>query len=191
MLVFFTIRRSVWYSWQVLRRDLTHALRKKRPGVPLEEFILHMDNASSHTAEITTLELAVLGFSTIQHPPYSPDLAPFDFSIFPTIKAQLKGTRFDSLQELRTATSRITQQYDASWYHDIFRQWIDRHRKCIQHRGEYFEKEWRSLQKVKTVRRQRRHVLQICVRRLADTLLFITVIFFLFVVIFQWNFQDM
>jgi hypothetical protein len=48
---------------QVLRRDLVHALEKKRPGVQLEHFILHMDNASSHTAAATDLEVAVLGFT--------------------------------------------------------------------------------------------------------------------------------
>lgn len=36
------------------------------------------------------LEVAVLGFGRVAHPPYSPDLAPFDFGIFPAIKSQLK-----------------------------------------------------------------------------------------------------
>jgi histone-lysine N-methyltransferase SETMAR len=89
---------------QVLRCDLVHALEKKRPGVPLEHFILHMDNASSHTAAATDLEGAVLSFGRVAHPPYSPDLAPFDFAIFPVIKSQLKGQKFTSLHELSTAT---------------------------------------------------------------------------------------
>lgn len=60
-----------------------------------------MTNASLHTGAATALELAVLGFGSVSHPPYSPDLAPFDFAMFPTIKSQLKGQRFASLQELR------------------------------------------------------------------------------------------
>lgn len=122
-----------------------------------------MDNASSHTAEITALEVAVLGFSTIKHPPYSPDLAPFDFAIFPTVKAQLKGIRFDSLQELRSETTRITQQFDGQWYRDVFRQWVDRHRKCIQHQGAYFEKEWCFIRNASIFRRQWRRV-NVCFR---------------------------
>lgn len=86
------------YFWKVFRRDLVHALSKKRPGMPLEDFNLHMDNASSHTAGATALELAVLGFGCVSHPPYSPNLAPFDFAMFPNIKSQLKGQRFASLQ---------------------------------------------------------------------------------------------
>ena len=126
---------------RVLRRDLAHALTKKRPGKTLEHFILHMDNASPHTAAATDLELALLGLETVSHPPYSPDLAPFDFAIFPTIKAQLKGKRFSSLQELRNETSLITRQYGPEWYADIYNQWVRRHRRCIEHNGEYFEKE--------------------------------------------------
>ena len=100
-----------------------------------------MDNASSHTADVTSLELAALGLGTISHPPYSPDLAPFDFAIFPTIKAQLKGHRFNSLQELQTETLRITRHYDSSWYSGIYQQWVHRHRRCVESKGAYFEKE--------------------------------------------------
>jgi len=124
----------------VLGRELVHALQKKRPGIPLENLILHQDNAPPHTAQVTTLEIGVLGFQTIRHPPYSPDLAPMDFAIFPTIKKQLKGKRFRSLQELRTATSQIVAQYDQQWYIDIFNQWVHRHRRCVECGGGYFEK---------------------------------------------------
>ena len=125
---------------QVLRRDLVHTLQKKRPEIPLEDFILHQDNAPPHTAQTTTLEIGVLGFKTISHPPYSPDLAPMDFAIFPTVKKQLKGMRFRSLQELRSATSRIVAQYGQQWYEDVFGQWIHRHRRCVECEGQYFEK---------------------------------------------------
>jgi len=123
---------------QVLRRDLVDTLRKKRPGIPVEHFLLHMDNASSHTAAATQLEIRVLGFRSVQHPPYSPDLAPFDFAIFSVIKQQQKGQRFDSLSELPRTTSAIVKKY--AWYEDIFRHWVYRHRRCIECNGAYFEK---------------------------------------------------
>jgi len=31
------------------------------------------------------------------NPPYSPDLAPYDYFLFPKIKSALKGTRFESV----------------------------------------------------------------------------------------------
>ena len=99
-----------------------------------------MDNASSHTAAATQLEIDILGFRTISHPPYSPDLAPFDFAIFPSIKSKLKGRRFESLDHLRVETNKIIGEYKSDWYKSVFNQWVHRHRRCIQLAGEYFEK---------------------------------------------------
>jgi hypothetical protein len=31
----------------------------------------------------------------VSHPPYSPDLAPCDFALFPKLKMKLKGRRFE------------------------------------------------------------------------------------------------
>ena len=41
-------------------------------------------------------------YGRIQHAPYSPDLAPFDFALFPQLKSDLHGKRFSDLGELRT-----------------------------------------------------------------------------------------
>jgi len=37
------------------------------------------------------------------HPPYSPDLAPNDFFLFPKLERELKGTRFESLEAVKRA----------------------------------------------------------------------------------------
>ncbi|UYV69915.1 hypothetical protein LAZ67_7001175 [Cordylochernes scorpioides] len=51
----------------------------------------HHDNATSHTAFIITNFLARSNTSVIPHPPYSPDLAPCDFFLFPRLKREMKG----------------------------------------------------------------------------------------------------
>jgi len=125
----------------VLRRDLQWALRKKRPEIPLERFILHQDNAPAHTAAATQLEISVLGMKQMSHPPYSPDLAPFDFAIFPHIKLQLKGVRFETLKDLQTAVNGVIKSTTSQWYNDIIlNQWAARHQRCVLHSGAYFEK---------------------------------------------------
>jgi histone-lysine N-methyltransferase SETMAR len=63
--------------------------------------ILHQDNAPAHTSQTIQLELDLLGFKCLKHPPYSPDLAPMDFAVFPYIKSFLRGQRFNDLPELR------------------------------------------------------------------------------------------
>jgi histone-lysine N-methyltransferase SETMAR len=54
------------------------------------------DNALAHWALVTLKKLAYLGFQCLYHPPYSLDLAPSDFHLFPGLKKQLKGHHFSS-----------------------------------------------------------------------------------------------
>ena len=100
--------------------NLVHALRKKRPILynNFENVILHQDNAPSHTAARTQLEIDVLGLQRAAHPPYAPDLAPLDFDLFPQFNRSLVS----------------------GWFGDMFQKWLKRHRKCIAHNGEYLEK---------------------------------------------------
>jgi histone-lysine N-methyltransferase SETMAR len=81
---------------------LVQALRKKRPylAANLDQVILHQDNALAHTSHTTQLELDLLGFECLKHPPYSPDLAPMDFAVFPYIKSFLLETHTRSMEKI-------------------------------------------------------------------------------------------
>jgi hypothetical protein len=46
------------------------------------------DNASAHRALTTQKKLAYLGFQCLDHPPYSPDLTPSDYHLFPGLNKQ-------------------------------------------------------------------------------------------------------
>jgi len=58
-------------------------------------FFLH-DNALAYRALSTPKKLAYLGFQCLDHPPFSLDLAPSDYHLFPGLKKQLKGHHFSS-----------------------------------------------------------------------------------------------
>ena len=45
-------------------------------------------------------KLAYLGFQCLDHPPYSPDLAPSDYHLFSGLKKQLEGHHFSSDAEV-------------------------------------------------------------------------------------------
>jgi histone-lysine N-methyltransferase SETMAR len=49
-----------------------------------------------HLTLATQKKLAYLGFQCLDHPPYSPDLAPSDYHLFPGLKKQLKVRHFSS-----------------------------------------------------------------------------------------------
>jgi hypothetical protein len=48
--------------------------------------------------------------TVLEHPPYSPHLAPCDFCLFPKIKSVLKGTRFLSEEHVKPKHGGDTQQ---------------------------------------------------------------------------------
>jgi len=60
---------------------------KEKPGWKVNKGVLFLhDNAPAHRALATQKELAYLGFQCLDHPPYSPDLAPSDYHLFPGLK---------------------------------------------------------------------------------------------------------
>jgi histone-lysine N-methyltransferase SETMAR len=73
----------------IIHEDLD--MRKLTKGV----LFLH-DNALAHRALATQNKMAYLDFQCLDHPPYSPDLAPSDYHLFPGLKKQLKGRHFSS-----------------------------------------------------------------------------------------------
>jgi histone-lysine N-methyltransferase SETMAR len=61
------------------------------------------DSAAAHWVLATQKKLACLGFQCLDHPPYSSDLAPSDYHLFPGLKNQLKGRHFSSDAEVLAA----------------------------------------------------------------------------------------
>jgi len=58
------------------------------------------DNAPAHRELETQKKLAYLGFQYLDHLPFSPDLAPSDYHLFPGLKKKLKGRHFSSDAEV-------------------------------------------------------------------------------------------
>jgi len=66
--------------------QLKNILKDKRRGQVTEGVLFLHDNALSHRALATRKKLAYLGFQCLDDPPYSPDLAPSDYHLFPGLK---------------------------------------------------------------------------------------------------------
>ncbi|GFT01071.1 putative DD34D transposase [Nephila pilipes] len=76
---------SEWYT-TICLPEVIGEIRKKQKN---RRIILHHDNASSHTSTQTKAFLTERKIELMGHPPYSPDLAPNDFFLFPHIKNKL------------------------------------------------------------------------------------------------------
>jgi len=101
--------------------------RIERIGMRNETLLQH-DNARPHTSATTRDAIQRLDFSVLPHPPYSPDLAPSDFHLFPKLKEHLKGQRFSCDEEVKSAVRKWSQKLVQRW------------RKCIEVRGDFVEK---------------------------------------------------
>ncbi|XP_060534524.1 histone-lysine N-methyltransferase SETMAR-like [Cylas formicarius] len=66
------------------------------------------------------------GIPTLPHPPYSPDLAPCDFHLFPQLKSYLKGNRYDGVEEVQRVTTRVLRDLSSGGFRGCFQWWIQR-----------------------------------------------------------------
>jgi histone-lysine N-methyltransferase SETMAR len=98
------------------------------------------DNAPAHSAHASVVEAEKCGFETLDHPPYSPDLAPSDFFLFPEMKNPLRGRRFDCredvIQEVEAWFSSKTQAFYSEGLRRVKKRW----EKCVRLHGDYVEK---------------------------------------------------
>ena len=120
---------------EVLAR-LMDAVSRKRPELwENQTWMLHHDNAPAHASLLIRSYLAKHQTSVVPLPPYSLDLAPADFFLFPKLKTTLKGHRFqttgeiqeNAIRELRAITESAFQQWKKHW------EW------CIASIVDYFE----------------------------------------------------
>ena len=70
----------------------------------IRSHLLH-DNAFSHTCKCKVVKsfLASEKVKVLNHPPYSPDLNPCDFFLFPRLKKILSGNKYTSRSSLGSA----------------------------------------------------------------------------------------
>jgi histone-lysine N-methyltransferase SETMAR len=68
--------------------------------------LLH-DNAQPYTAKKTQYHVNDLNFDLLEHSPYSPDLAPRDYAIFPSLKKHLRLRIFESRDNLEGEVRRV------------------------------------------------------------------------------------
>ncbi|KAG5310817.1 MOS1T transposase, partial [Pseudoatta argentina] len=68
-------------------------------------------------------KLVELRYKLLLHPPYSPDLAPYDFFLFPNLKKWLGGKKFTSNEEVIAETEAYFAEFDKSYFLEGLRTW--------------------------------------------------------------------
>ena len=107
---------------------LQRAIQNKRRGMLSRGVYLVHDNAQLHSVHVTTVLLEKFKCDLMDHPPYSPDLAPSDFHLFLHLKKHLTGKKFDDDDEVHDSGSKgrlqtsVTPEY-RSWFQDLINVW--------------------------------------------------------------------
>ena len=83
--------------------QLKDILKGKRRGKFTTDVLLLYDNAPAHRALAAQKKLAYVGFQCLDHLPYSPDLAPSEYHLFPGIKKTVESHHFSSDAEVIAA----------------------------------------------------------------------------------------
>ena len=76
-----------------------------------------------------------MSIKTVPHRPYSPDLAPSDFWLFP----KLRGCRYETTEKMKEAVTNVIGPLTQEDFHGGFQKLLKRYNKCIAAEGDYFE----------------------------------------------------
>ena len=70
-------------------------------------------------------------------PPYSPDVGPCDFWLFP----KPRGYRYETIEKMKEAVTMVIDTLTQEDFHGVFQKLLERYNKCIVAEGDYFEKD--------------------------------------------------
>ena len=143
---------SVWWGikgiihWELLPDGCTvtadlycqqlDRVAQKLKGKQDRVYFLH-DNARPHVAKSTREKLLKLGWVTIPHPAYSPDLAPTDYHLFRSLSNHLREKKFDDESNLKTDLVDFFSQKSLDFYERGIFSLPERWRQVVDSDGAY------------------------------------------------------
>jgi histone-lysine N-methyltransferase SETMAR len=112
--------------------------QKKSPMFAAGVLILH-DNVRPYASGAVSEILEKYGWQVLSHPPYSPDMSPPDFDLFPKLKKPLRGKHFRNIGEVSNEVTRVIRHINnegvLTGIQDLPKRWT----VVIKHNGNYIE----------------------------------------------------
>ena len=112
-------------------------LEKRHRKVGRGVLLLH-DNASVHKSKIVQAAIQQSGFAELNHPAYSPDIAPSDYHLFSNLKKYLRGKSFGSNNEAITTVEDYLNDLDSNFFCHGIESLRDRWQRVVASEGHYF-----------------------------------------------------
>ena len=107
--------------------------------LPSRSTPLHWDNALVHITAVIKDWFAANALQLLEHPPYSPDLAPANFFLFRRVEEDLAGISLNQ-HSLKNTWEGVTRSITAKEFATAFQQWYERCKKWDRIGGRYMEK---------------------------------------------------
>jgi histone-lysine N-methyltransferase SETMAR len=146
---------SVWWGvkgmirWELLPPDCTitadlyckqlDRVSAKPQGKQDRIYFLH-DNARPHIAKSTREKLLKLGWVTVPHPSYSPDLAPTDYHLLHSLSNHVREKKFDDEDDLKMDLVNFFDQKSQDFYERGILSLPEHWRQVIDSNGAYIVK---------------------------------------------------
>jgi hypothetical protein len=99
-----TVNRKCYF--QVLEY-MRRWVRRARPELFPDKLMMYQDNAPSHTSISVRELLAKKLITFLENQAYSPDLTLCDFFLFLTMKNCLRGTYFETVEDIQKVTMSV------------------------------------------------------------------------------------
>ena len=93
-----------------------------------------------HTARLTLEKTEKMGLEVLPYPPYSPDLAPYDYHLFGFVKNQMQGQQYETNQAPQTAVRQCLWAAGTELYCKGTLKLPERWGKCVQRNGDCVDK---------------------------------------------------
>ena len=110
------------YYVEVLREFRKRFLGKRPALFKSGQWHFQLDNATVHNSILITDYLTKMDIKTVARPPYSPDLAPCDFWLFP----KLRGCRYETVEEMKEAVTKDTDTITQEDFDGAFQKLLER-----------------------------------------------------------------
>lgn len=101
--------------------------------------ILLQDNAKPHTAKISVAKIQELELELLNHPPYSPDIAPTDYYFFRNLDNFFGGKQFKSDDDIKLAFQEFLDTRPPRFYMTGMNKLPLKWQKCVDNMGAYFD----------------------------------------------------
>ena len=118
---------------------LRSVILKKRRGKSSREVLLLHGNVPIHKCSVVQAAIRQADFVELNHPSYSPDIAPSDYHLFSNLKIFLRGQTFSSADEVITTVEDYLSDLDSEFFCKGIQSSRDRWQRVVASEGHYIQ----------------------------------------------------